>query len=160
MGVQDILRVTVVAISAVALSGCLATGGGTTTQHYQAHYQTASGATPTGYRVERVDSRNAAAACVNDLSVYEAHLQMPDQPSLDLNKPVGNYIREAGNARAAMEGVNQQLLVLNASLEHEVDGRNPFNAASRARSDDAIATIEDSILLNEALAEAISCHLN
>lgn len=114
---------------------------------------------PGGIHVETADYdlANAPKACVNNLAVFEAHLQVPDAPAMDLNKPVNAYVQEAGSARAAINAVQVELASLNTDLNYELAGRNPFDANARAASDDAIAYIEDGILLNEALAEALEC---
>lgn len=101
----------------------------------------------------------AASACVNDLRVYQAYLQAPDQQSRDLSKPVNEYIRDAGGAEEAIEVATVNIASLNNELDRELANRNPFNAAARNSADDNIARIEDGILLNEVLIEALRCHV-
>ncbi len=105
----------------------------------------------------RSDAQGAPLACVNDLAVFHAHLQMPGSSGMDLNKPVTAYVQEAGGAGAAIAVVNVELNNLNQRLDSELADRNPFDPRARTRSDDAISVLEDGILLNEALAEALEC---
>lgn len=162
MSVVTILRLTFVGVLGLGLAGCLTTetdGSTRTSRSTQPIFGSShSAASPAGYRVSADDAENTSPACVNDLAVFQASLQMPEAVQMDLNKSVSSYIREAGDAQAARARVDQRLAALNVALETEVENRDPFNLRNRARSDDAISTIEDSILLNEALAEAISCY--
>lgn len=105
------------------------------------------------------DETTAPQACVNDLRVYEAYLQVPERPIKPLDRTVNEYIREAGGAPQAIAALQIELGQLNTDLEAELDARNPFDPLSRARADDNIARIEDGILLNEALIEALNCHI-
>ena len=103
------------------------------------------------------DPATAPNACVNDLRVYRAHLQMPSASRFDLTKPVASYVQEAGGADTAINEVNARVDQLNLDLELELARRNPFNEQARRTSDDTIASLEDRILLNQALAEALEC---
>jgi len=163
MGVEKYLKICGVVLGAAAMSGCLATtprSGGGSSYAEASGYSEVAGGGPVGIRVARVDANSSARACVNDLAFYEAYLQNPSEPAMDINKSVRSYIQDAGDAQTAMVEVDRHLSALNVALDNEMDNRDPFNLRARARSDDAIASIEDGILLNEALAEAISCHLD
>jgi len=104
------------------------------------------------------DPANAPRACVNDLRVYRTHLQMPGVSHLDLNKPINAYVQDAGGTEAAIDEANDTVTHLNQQLDLELARRNPFNTETRRTTDDAIASIEDRIMLNQALAEALECH--
>ena len=103
------------------------------------------------------DPATAPNACVNDLRVFRAHLQMPSASRFDLAKPVDAYVREAGGADTAINEVTARVDQLSLDLELELARRNPFNDQARRTSDDTIASLEDRILLNQALAEALEC---
>lgn len=143
---------------ALSMSACVTTSGSgsASTGTTPAYYATQSTG---GLEVEPFDfdPADAPKACVNDLRVYRAHLQMPGASRIDLNKPVTNYVQEAGGKDAALNAVTAEINRLNEQLELEMARRNPFNQSARRRSDDTISTIEDGILLNEALAEALTC---
>ncbi len=141
---------------ALALSGCDMFGSDRSGIGGAIPYgQTAEG----GITVASFDPTDARQTCVNDLTIYRAHLQVPASPAVDLNKPVNAYVQEAGSAGAAINVLNGELNELNRALDGELAQRNPFDVGERARSDDAIAVIEDGIFLNEALAEALECRL-
>ena len=142
-------KVALVVTLGLSLSACLTAGGSWSS--------VTTGLSQAGSFNRTSDHENAPNPCVNNLRIYHAHLQMPSATGFDLNKPVTNYIQESGSADAAISHVNADLNQLNHDLEQELAQRNPFNEIARERSDDAIATIEDGILLNEALAEAIEC---
>ncbi len=149
------LRLLAVLLAAGALAACLELrrGPGGTPDYPVSEEST--------IRVEPLDFDPAQAPmpCVADLEIYSAHLQMPGTARYDLSKSVDTYVREAGGADAAMQVVNEEATSLNRELDLELSQRNPFNEQARRRSDDMIAELEDGILLNEALAEAIACRL-
>lgn len=155
-----------IAVLALAVAGCETTSDPSIGGDYSASSSSAAAApTPTRsygsleHNSSRFDESTARPGCVNDLQIYEAYLQAPDLPAKNLRKPVQDYIRDAGGAQEAITAANVDLTSLNVQLERELASRNPFDAAARARSDDNIARIEDGILLNEALIEALQCHL-
>ncbi len=158
--------IPIFAVVALALAGCQSartnTSGG---DAYDTSAGAAAAATPNRsfggleHNPSRYNAANARSACVNDLQIYQAYLQAPEEPAKNLTKPVQDYIRDAGGAQQAIEAANVELASLNTQLERELATRDPFNAAARARADDRIARIEDGILLNEALVEALQCHI-
>lgn len=164
------IRILAVAAGAAALSACVTTGGGTSTTAASTpnavSTQTAS-AQPVNYprssagmlAVEPLsyDTGNAPRSCANDLRGYGAYLQAPEASRMDLNKSVSDYVREAGGADAAINAANAQVIQLRQQLSTAIDNRNPFDENARKDADDTIAMLEDSILLNQALAEALEC---
>jgi len=163
-----IIRIIAVFSASLALSACVTVGGSSGNSGYSAgSNNNGSAAQPVNYAPSRAgmleveplnfDPNNAPKACVNDLQIYRAHLQMPGASTLDLNKPINNYIREAGGPREALQTVYAQINDLNGEMDLELARRDPFNEQSRRRADDSIATLEDRILLNQALAEALEC---
>jgi len=103
------------------------------------------------------DVANAPRACVNDLTIYQAHLQSPEGVSTDLERPVSAYINEAGSARAAINVANREYDELQGDLLRQRRQRITFNASSRVQADAAMEVIEDEMFLNRALAEALDC---
>ena len=65
---------------------------------------------------------------------------------------------DAGSPEAAIQEANQNVNQLNQRLDQELAERDPFDDETRWSADDAIATMEDRIMLNQALAEALECH--
>jgi len=166
------IKIATVLGASLALSACVTVGGGTGSSSYTAASaaDTSNNAPVTqsvNYAPSRsgmlevepqnYDPNNAPKACVNDLRIYRAHLQMPGATNLDLNKPINNYIREAGGPHEALQAVYARINELNGEMDLELARRDPFNEQSRRRADDSIATLEDRILLNQALAEALEC---
>jgi|GEM_PF-1882023 len=165
------IRVVAVTAGALALSACVTTGGGSTAANTPNAVSTQQAAAQSvNYprssagilEVEPLsyDPNGAPRSCVNDLRVYRAYLQAPEASRIDLNKSVNDYVREAGGADAAINAANAQVIQLRQQLNTAVDNRNPFDENARKDADDTIAALEDSILLNQALAEALECRRN
>jgi len=163
-----IIRTVAVLGVSLALSACVTVGGGSGNSGYSAgSNNNGAAAQSVNYAPSRAgmleveplnfDPNNAPKACVNDLQIYRAHLQMPGVTTLDLNKPVNSYINEAGGPHEALQAVYARINDLNGEMDLELARRDPFNEQSRRRADDSIATLEDRILLNQALAEALGC---
>jgi len=167
----SMIRIAVVAAGAMALSACVTTGGGSTAANTPNAVSTQQAA-PQNVSYPRssagmlaveplsYDPQGAPRSCVNDLRVYRAYLQAPEVSRIDLNKSVNDYVRDAGGADAAINAANAQVVQLRQQLSTAVDNRDPFDENSRKDADDTIAALEDSILLNQALAEALECRRN
>lgn len=167
----SVIRIAAVTMGAAALSACVTTGGGSTAANtsnavstQQASTQAASYPRSSAGMLEveplSYDLNGAPRSCVNDLRVYRAYLQAPEASRIDLNKSVNDYVREAGGADAAINAANAQVIQLRQQLSTVEDNRNPFDENARKDADDTIAALEDSILLNQALAEALECRRN
>jgi len=172
---SPLARLAAVTAAATALSACVTMGGSLTaatpaspdtTTNATASTQTAavlpvnqprSSAGMLEVEPLNFDPDDAPRACVNDLRIYGAYLQMPNSSGMNLNKPINDYIHDAGGADAALNAANAQVIELRQQLDSAVASRDPFDMEARKDSDDVIATLEDGILLNQALAEAIEC---
>jgi hypothetical protein len=169
------LKLAPAILAAVSLSACVTTGGtGSTAADTPNAVGTTAVAsaqpvnpapTSSGSMIEVQPTTYSAGgtphACVGDLRFYRAYLQMPDAAhAVDMNKPINDYVREAGGADAAINAANAQVIQLRQQLNTALADRDPFDEDSRKDSDDAIATLEDNILLNQALAEALQCRRN
>lgn len=165
------IRILAVAAGALALSACVTTGGGSTAANtsnavstQQAAAQSVNYPRSSAGMLEveplSYDPNGAPRSCVSDLRVYRAYLQAPEASRIDLNKSVNDYVREAGGADAAINAANAQVIQLRQQLNTAVDNRDPFDENARKDADDTIAALEDSILLNQALAEALECRRN
>lgn len=165
------IRIAAVTMGAMALSACVTTGGGSTaadtsnavgTQQAAAQSVNYPRSSAGMLAVEPLsyDPNGAPRSCVNDLRVYRAYLQAPEASRVDLNKSVSDYVRESGGADAAISAANAQVIQLRQQLSTAVDNRDPFDENARKDADDTIAALEDSILLNQALAEALECRRN
>lgn len=110
-----------------------------------------------GFFGRLLNSGSAAPSCPGDLSFYRAQLQLPSEAVVDPGMPVHAYLASHGGAETASAQLKTELASYESSLASEKAARNPFDAKSRATSDRKIAKLEDSILLSEALIEAIDC---
>ncbi len=154
MGLHPVFKVLICCALSLALSGCFGFGR----QSWRGEYGQGDGG---GMTVDTslYNVASAPKACVNDLEIYRAHLQAPEDVSKDLGRPLRSYVNEAGSARSALNNVHAELNDLQGALNNELAQRNAFDVSNRARSDTSIAVLEDEIFLNEALAEALECRI-
>lgn len=156
MRLRQLFASTVIIGLGLSVSGCLTMGD----QAWRGEYGTGGGEDATIIiNTADYNTETAPKACVNDLEIYEAHLQAPEAVRTDLERPVSSYINQAGSARAALNEVNAEISNLEGALINEQAHRNTFNPSARANADASIEVLEDEVFLNRALAEAIECRV-